>query len=74
MIYSILDSCLDMFDRENLDNEIKDAIEYFISISYFRINRFQIVFLKCLQTNQEAEVGDFKNLSSKLEEEKYEES
>jgi len=63
-----------MFDRENLDNEIKDAIEYFISISYFRINRFQKVFLKCLQTNQEAEVVDFKNLASKLEEEKYEES
>lgn len=49
LLYQILDDCLVKFCRRDVEPYLKSYLEICISIAFFRVPRFQAIFLECVK-------------------------
>ena len=70
LLFQTLDDCLMKFCRRNVDNHLKLYIQKFITIAFFRIKRFQELFLASVESKINERVPEWKGIDWNLDEER----
>ncbi|CDW82182.1 UNKNOWN [Stylonychia lemnae] len=69
LLYQILDDCLNKFCRRDVEPYLKSYLEICISIAFFRVPKFQEIFLKCISEHIDYNVPEWKNVNWNIDEE-----
>jgi hypothetical protein len=70
LLYQILDDCMIKFCRKDVEPYLRSYLEICISIAFFRVPRFQSIFLECIQTAGEpVEIPEWRGVNWDLDEE-----
>lgn len=50
LLYQTLDDCLAKFCRKDVEQYLRSYLEICISVAFFRVPRFQVIFLDCIRS------------------------
>ena len=73
LLYQTLDDCLNKFCRKDVEPYLRSYLEICISVAFFRVPRFQVIFLECIKTADKEkllDITEWRNIDWALDEEK----
>lgn len=69
MLFQTLDDCLIKFCRKDVEPYLRSYLEICISIGYFRVPKFQGIFLDCISDKQESNIPEWRNINWNIDDE-----
>jgi hypothetical protein len=67
-LYSALDDCTSKFQRKGVELYLRNYIERFLSIAYFRVPEFRKKFIECVLKKSNAPIEEWNNTTWNLDE------
>jgi hypothetical protein len=67
LLYSALDDCVGKFQRKGVELYLRNYIEKFISIAYFRVPEFRKHFIECILKKSNEPIEEWTNTSWPLD-------
>ena len=68
-LYQTLDDCLNKFCRKDVELYLRSYLEICISISFFRVPKFQTIFIECISDKISQPIPEWKGVNWDLEDE-----
>ena len=76
LLHQTLDDCLTKFTRKDVEPYLRSYLEICISVAFFRVPRFQVIFLQCIkeaegnfnEQNEPVELSEWRNIDWDLDE------
>ena len=73
LLYQTLEDCLNKFCRKDVEPYLRSYLEICISVAFFRVPKFQVIFLDCIKSadveSQKTEIDEWRNIDWELDEE-----
>eukprot|EP00347_Sterkiella_histriomuscorum_P021471 403333864 len=69
LLFQTLDDCLNKFCRKDVEPYLKSYLEICISLAFFRVPRFQRLFIDCISDHTEMYIPEWKGVSWNIEDE-----
>jgi hypothetical protein len=78
LLHQTLDDCLNKFTRKDVEPYLRSYLEICISVAFFRVPRFQKIFLGCIKSAEDPdpeknEISEWRNIDWEIDEEDDEE-
>ncbi len=76
MLHQTLDDCLTKFTRKDVEPYLRSYLEICISVAFFRVPRFQVLFLNCIkqaegnlnEAGEPVEISEWRHIDWDLDE------
>jgi len=76
LLHQTLDDCLTKFTRKDVEPYLRSYLEICISVAFFRVPRFQVIFLNCIreaegnrnEQNETVELNEWRHIDWDLDE------
>jgi hypothetical protein len=74
LLHQTLDDCLNKFTRKDVEPYLRSYLEICISVTFFRVPRFQKIFLSCIKSAEDPdpdknEIIEWRNIDWDIDEE-----
>eukprot|EP00347_Sterkiella_histriomuscorum_P013888 403362980 len=63
LLYQTLDDALNKFYRKDVEPFMKSYLENIISICFFRVPKFQKIFLECFEHSEDIQISEWKGMN-----------
>lgn len=67
LLYQALDDCLNKFCRKDVEPYLRAYLEICISIAFFRVPRFQHLFIDCISDKIDTRIPEWKGVNWDLD-------
>ena len=73
LLHQTLDDCLTKFTRKDVEHYLRSYLEICISVAFFRVPRFQKIFLSCIKSAEDPdpeknEISEWRNIDWEIDE------
>lgn len=69
LLYQTLDDCLNKFCRKDVEPYLRSYLEICISLSFFRVPRFQSIFIECINFKLDHTIPEWKGVNWDIDDE-----